>query len=201
MTQQQITQIPYSYVVAEATDKFGKVIPDELIKILEDEWLSTYNNMCNHAPNVLQFPDQGFTFLFDQVSANSSEAEDRLVAAYGCSTAQRKQRDKSRIRGFLGGGIEISGKGKFDKGHVLAHAIGGGLDINLFPQRPELNQGRSEAGKLYRQMEGYAAKNHGVFVFSRMIYEDESWAPTSLEYGIQLPEGKLWVEWFENYKA
>ncbi len=198
MPQQQTSQIPYKQVVAEATDPSGVVILKELIRILEDEWLSAYSDMCCHDPNVLQFPDQGFTFLFDQASANSSAAEDRLVAAYGCSTVQCKQRDNSRMRGFLGGGIEIPGKGKFDKGHVLAHVIGGGLDVNLFPQRPELNRGWSEAGKVYRRMEEYAANNPGTFVFSRMIYEDESWVPVSLEYGALLPDGKLWVEWFEN---
>ena len=125
MLQQQTSQIPYNQAITETTDLFGKVILEELIHFLEDEWLSTYCDMCNHDPNVLQFSDQGFTFLFDQASVNSNEVEDRLVAAYGYSIAQRKQRDKNRMRGFFGGGIEIPGKGKFDKGHVLAHAIGG----------------------------------------------------------------------------
>lgn len=174
------------------------LIIEELIRILEEEWISAYFDMCTHAANVLRFSDHGFTFIFDQASSNSNEAEDRLVVGYGLSTVQHKRRDESRMRGFLGGGIEIPGKGKFDKGHVLAHAIGGGLDVNLFPQRPELNRGRSEAGRVYRQMEKYATKNPETFVFSRMIYDDASWVPSSLEYGILLPEGRLWVEWFEN---
>lgn len=154
--------------------------------------------MCSHEPNVLQFLDQGFTFLFDQASASGTDAEDRLVVGYGSSTMQRKRRDASRIQGFLGGGIEIPGKGTYDKGHVLAHAQGGGLDVNLVPQRPDLNRGRSAAGKAYRRMEAYAANRPGTFVFSRLIYGDETWVPTSLEYGVLLAEGKLWVELFPN---
>jgi len=70
--------------------------------------------------------------------------------------------------------------------------------VNLFPQRPELNRGLSAAGKQYRQMETYAAKHPGTFVFSRLLYADATWVPVSLEYGILLPEAKLWVEQFAN---
>ena len=38
-----------------------------------------------------------------------------------------------------------------DKGHLLSHASGGELDINLFPHRRELNRGWSEEGKLFRE--------------------------------------------------
>jgi len=47
-------------------------------------------------------------------------------------------------------------------------------------------------------METYAVKHPGTFVFSRLLYADAMWVPVSLEYGIFLPEGKLWVEQFTN---
>lgn len=191
-------QIPYDRIVEAATDASGTAIIEELIRFLEDEWIATYYDMSSHAPNILQFPDHGYTFLYDQTSANPCDVDDRLVAAYGHSTQSEHKRDKSRIQGFLGGGIDIPGKGRFDKGHVLAHAMGGGLDVNLFPQRPELNRGRSEAGRVYRRMEKYAADHPGTFAFSRLIYSDNSWVPSFLEYGVLMPDGKLWVEWFEN---
>lgn len=102
------------------------------------------------------------------------------------------------MRGFLGGVIEIPGKGTFDKGHALAHAMGGGLDENLFPQNPELNRGRSPEGRIYRKMERYVAKHPGTFAFSRLIYDDSSWVPSSLEFGILMQTHELWVEWFQN---
>ncbi|MFA6445257.1 MAG: hypothetical protein WCV99_23215, partial [Sterolibacterium sp.] len=112
------------------------------IEPLIDDWLAAYDEMCRHAPNVLSFDDHGFTFLFDLASPKNPEADDRLVAAYGSSSPAPTRRDAARIRGFLGGGLDTPGKGRYDKGHALAHAIGGGLDANLFPQRPELNRGR-----------------------------------------------------------
>lgn len=198
MALEKAFQIPYAKAVMAATDSLGTIITEELIRILEDEWLATYCAMSSHGANVMQFLDQGFAFLYDQASANASDVDDRLVAAHGRSIQNERKRDKSRMRGFLGGGIDVPGKGKFDKGHVLANAMGGGLDVNLFPQRPELNQGRSEAGRVYRRMEQYAADHPGTFVFSRMIYTDNSWVPSSLEYGVLMPDGKLRVEWFEN---
>jgi hypothetical protein len=194
----QPLQIPYADIVATATNPSGTININELIQFLEDEWSATYYDMSSHNPCIMKFSDQGFTFLYDQASANTDDVDDRLVAAYGFSTANDHKRDSSRIQGFLGGGLDISGKGKFDKGHALAHAMGGGLDVNLFPQNPELNRGRSEAGKVYRKMEKFAADHPGTFVFSRLIYSNDSWVPTSLEYGVLKPDGELWVEWFEN---
>lgn len=194
----QPLQIPYADIVATATNPTGTINIDELIQFLEEEWHATYHDMSSHSPCVMKFSDQGFTFLYDQASANTDDVDDRLVAAYGLSAPNNHTRDKSRMKGFLGGGIDIPGKGKFDKGHVLAHGMGGGLDVNLFPQCPELNRGISEAGKVYRRMEKFAADHPGAFVFSRLIYSDNSWVPSSLEYGVLMPHGELWVEWFEN---
>ncbi len=191
-------QIPYPKLVEAATDPAGALVMDNLVQFVEDEWVATYYEMGSHIPMVLKFQDQGFTFLYDQSSANGSDVEDRLVAAYGWSIANGRKRDESRMKGFLGGGIDIPGKGKFDKGHVLAHSMGGGLEVNIFPQRPELNRGRSVAGRDYRRMEKYAAAHLGTFVFSRLIYSDLSWLPSSLEYGVLMQDNKLWVEWFEN---
>lgn len=182
---------------ARDTDTQGVIVIENLVKLLEDEWLAAYYDMSSHNPMVLQFPYQGFIYLFDQASANTSDVDDRLVAAYGISSKEKYKKDKNRQREFLGGGLDILGKGKFDKGHVIARSIGGGLDVNLVPQRSELNQGTSEAGKIYRRMEDHAEKHPGTFVFSRLIYNDDSWVPSALEYGI-MKDGRLWVEWFEN---
>ena len=57
--------------------------------------------------------------------------------------------------------------------------MGGGLDINLFPQVKATNR-----GGLWRKMERYCAANLGTFCFIHPIYRDQSWRPAALEYGI-----------------
>lgn len=173
---------------------------DALINALRDEWIGDYWDSTSHSPCICEIPINKTTFIFDQTSASTAEntVADRLVAAYGFSVKNKKKRDASRIRGFIGGRIDIPNKGTFDKGHALSHAMGGGLDINLFPQKPALNRGHSREGRTYRKMEKYAADHPGTFVFSRLFYTDNSWVPSALEYGVLMPDRVLWVERFEN---
>jgi hypothetical protein len=193
-----ISAIPYDKILVDFPPTANSLIDSKLISILEDVWLDRYRKASSHETNVLQFQDSGFIFLYDQTSSGNSGVEDRLVVGYGFSVHQDEKRDASRIRGLLGGGLEIPGKGTFDKGHVLAHSMGGGTSVNLFPQRPELNQPRSEKGKLYCRMERFAARNPNTFVFSRLWYSDDSWVPSAMEYGVLLPERRFWVEQFKN---
>ena len=198
MTDRELLSVPYERLVGEAADATGTVCLKRLTTGLSNAWVCAYTDACQHAPTIMEFQDGGFTFLFDQASLCSDSVEDRLVAAYGLSAVQQRPRDASRIRGFLGGRIEIPEKGVFDKGHVLAHGMGGGLDVNLFPQRLELNRGRSARGKIYRKMESYAVRHPGTLAFSHLIYSDESWVPAFLEYGVLMDGGKIWVERFAN---
>jgi hypothetical protein len=178
---------------------------DDLLKFLVEElpywWGAEYRKMIQHEAYILDVPDRGFNFLFDLTLANHDKndptrPDDRVVAAYGFSKAPESKRDASRIRGF--GAIGGLARGPMDKGHLMAHSMGGSLDINVFPQRPEVNRGRSDRGKIYRKMEKYAAAHPGTFVFSRPIYGDDTWVPHALEYGLLLPEPRFWVERFPN---
>jgi len=60
---------------------------------------------------------------------------------------------------------------RYDKGHMLPHSQGGGLDINLFLQKREINQGRSDEGKIFRRMENYAKDNVGTLTFIRFLFD------------------------------
>ena len=75
----------------------------------------------------------------------------------------------------------------FDKGHAMSHAQGG-LDggANYFPQARALNQGRSDAGRLWRAIETYLAANAGLFAFVRLIYASGDFGsmPVEVEYGL-----------------
>jgi hypothetical protein len=80
----------------------------------------------------------------------------------------------------------------------MAHAAGGGLDINLFHQDARLNRGWSPEGQRYRAMEKYCAGHEGTFFFSRPIYSDTSARPSELEFGILRHDITFRVELFRN---
>lgn len=128
---------------------------------------------------------------------------ERVVVAYGLSQPPAKGRDTSRMRGFPDVGRSFAARlgaaaPAADKGHFLAHAAGGELDMNLFPQRRDLNRGWSKEGKLYRRLERRIAGWPGTFHFHRPLYGDESWLPWRLELGVLLDDGEWWVERFAN---
>jgi hypothetical protein len=135
-------------------------------------------------------------FVFDHLF-------ERVTLAYAVSVEQLMKRDAGRMRGFPDPNVSaerILGAKAFsaDKGHFLGHASGGELDINLFPQRRELNRGWSEEGKEFRRMERYVAQHLGTFFYHRPIYDDETWVPRLLEYGV-LEEDVRWeVKTFAN---
>lgn len=167
---------------------------------LPQAWLSRYERMCIGPTNVLVVPAEGFDYLFDYSTdliargllPASPSREDRVVVAFGCSVRASAGRPASRIAGFPGS------DGRGDRGHFLAHASGGGADINLFHQELRLNRGRSPEGKLYRKMETYCAMHPGTFCFSRPLYTDEGARPVQIEFGLLRSDRTLWVEVFDN---
>lgn len=170
---------------------------ETIIRIMRDEmphtWIDRYHRMCEGPTNVLEVPLQGFAYLFDYCSELPGTArEDRAVAAYGISRATKHKRDASRLRGFPGSDE------RGDRGHLLAHSAGGGLEINVFHQDAYLNRGWSPQGKRYREMERYCADHEGTFFFSRLIYTDATARPAEIEFGVLMPDRTLWVEVFGN---
>jgi hypothetical protein len=124
----------------------------------------------------------------------------RVIVAFGFSSSNPAARDDSRLKGWLGRTRDRFGDG-FDKGHYIAHAIGGRVDrseLNVFQQRRDINRGWSSGGKAYVEMERYCARNPGTFLFSRPMYSDGSDCPFALEYGILRPDGTLQVRRFKN---
>jgi len=161
--------------------------------------------MTHTATNILQFKDNSFEFLFDfsselvtkGVVPRDQAVEDRVVAVFGRSRPSSRKRDASRMKGFLGPSSKVFAN-NYDKGHFIGHALGGGPDVNLFPQRKDINRGWSTRGRVFRAMERYCSKNSGTFFFLRPIYCDRSWRPCLIEYGLLTKAGDFWVEKFEN---
>ena len=108
--------------------------------------------------------------------------------------------NQGRLKGWVGPTESIYGE-NWDKGHFIAHSIGGAVDgaeVNVFVQRRDLNRGRSQEGRRYVEMENYCKLHAGTFCFSRPIYTDPSARPTFIEYGILLNGPRFWVECFDN---
>jgi hypothetical protein len=179
-------------------------VSDFLLHELPSCWQRIYEANCVHRPNLVRYEFPSFLYLFDYYSALeiagevgfNQSVQDRVVAVIGRSTPQHSPR-RGRRRLWAPPPEEIAGADR-DQGHFIAHAIGGGLEVNLFSQSRQLNQGRSAAGKLYRQMERYCLTHAGTLCFARPLYTDGSSLPGWLEFGLLRDNATLWIETFEN---
>lgn len=192
--------IDYAAGLRSLSDASLETIVQVIRAELPQAWIARYHRMCTGPTNVLEVPLATFSYLFDfcteLIDAGElppGAREDRAVVAYGIAQSAAASRDASRIRGFPGSDE------RGDRGHLVAHAAGGGLDLNVFHQDAYLNRGWSAQGKRYREMERYCAGNPGTFFFSRLIYADETARPAEVEFGILMPDKTLWVEAFENF--
>jgi len=116
---------------------------------------------------------------------NGEVLEGQTVAAFGISNTNVNPTNRKLMRSWIGQTSKVfsSYGNNYDKGHFIAHGFGGPIDVNLFPQRRDINRGWKPEGKPYRDMEKFVAANPGTFVFSRPIYNDLSFCPAKLEYG------------------
>lgn len=111
---------------------------------LPDHWRKSYISTAVRPTNIVRFPSGSFEYIFDIYSdletagevAFDQTVEDRVVAVFGMSVCPPEARAGSRIRGWLGETGEIVGATR-DRGHFIAHCIGGGLDLNVFSQGPQ----------------------------------------------------------------
>lgn len=174
---------------------------------LPSRWRQDYERMRLREMSLVCIRHNSFEFIYDNYSylevsgsVPYSLIEDRLVAVFGVSEPPVITRDDYRLKGWVGPTERTFGQG-CDKGHFIAHSVGGAVDrleVNVFIQRRDLNRGWSEQGKRYVTMEKYAAQHYGTFLFSRPLYEDQTSRPAFLEYGILKETGELWIDVFDN---
>lgn len=166
--------------------------------------LDSYKDTCEVAAEMVEIYMHTAVAIFDR-----GLEDERMVITYGLSTPPANDRDASRISRFPNPNVSVRkelGDEAFpaDRGHFIAHSAGGGININLFPHRSSLNRGHRDPdkadgqGKRYRSMERYAAQRPGTFLFHRPIYDDSTWIPHSLEYGVLVDDRSWWIETFEN---
>ncbi len=182
--------INYAAVMSALADMGAGEIEAALLETLPDLWCDAYARMSGGPVDIVEVPLDSYRYLFDL-------ARERVVVAYGLSAPNPAARDASRMQGWLGR-ISDRFRGRGDKGHIMSHRQGGGMDINLFPQRADVNRGRSEQGKLYRALERYCATHANTFCFSRLLYPDGGWIPDEIEYGVLAHTRRFHVERFTN---
>jgi len=171
---------------------------------LPSMWRELYLSSVMRPANIVRFDCGSFEYLCDlyfdlEVTgeiAFDQTIQNRVIGVVGTSTSVRKPRG-ARMKGWFWSTEEFIAANR-DRGHFIAHSIGGGLDVNVFWQDRNLNRGWSPEGKIFRQMETYCQEHPGTFCFSRPIYIDGSGVPRWLEFGILKDDVKLWVEMFDN---
>ncbi|MCB0553815.1 MAG: hypothetical protein KDD02_09715 [Phaeodactylibacter sp.] len=198
----------YKNILVPVINYSNEKIVTHLIENLPYLWVDTYCSQSNRLTDICLMSHGSFVYIFDDYASMEKKglvplhlaAESRVLAVFGKSSQQKLKRDDFRLRGWVGKTELFFGE-KWDKGHFIAHSIGGavdGLELNIFQQRRDLNRGWSSEGKIFRKMEKYCFENPGSFCFNRPIYLDQSSKPSFLEFGILRPDGKLWVEFFDN---
>jgi hypothetical protein len=175
----------------------GRPVPPALCDWEDDidRWCDEYRAVFGRC-SIVEVNLKSSVYLFDL-------CHERVLLAYGVSMRPPQARDRNRQRRFpdVNVGIEARlGDDAFpnDRGHFLSHASGGELDINLFPQRRELNRGWSDQGKTFRRIEHYVAKRPGTFHAHRACYDDDTWTPAILEYRVLIDDTTWWIETFAN---
>lgn len=170
--------------------------PAELGDALRERWLAEYAEATPWPPQVDEIGLGELTYLFDSAPAmHGFDGDDRVVGVWGRATPAPEPRDRSRQRGFLPFPDRWSRAG-FDRGHFVAHGLGGGMDMNFFPQRADLNRGISAEGRRWRELEAIALR-HRALLFVRPLYDGPTWVPARLEFGVYA-DGRLAAEMFDN---
>ena len=198
----------YEAILERARNEAGADFVGAFARELVQEWRDIYEAMSQRVTNIVRFQCGTFEYIYDDYASLETTGrvpydpvtEARLVAVSGYSAVQGKSRDDFRLKGWSGANETTIGR-QWDKGHFIAHSIGGAVDraeVNVFVQLRALNRGWSKEGKLYREMEGYCEAHPGTFCFSRPTYEDQTARPAFIEFGLVKQDGSLWVERFSN---
>jgi hypothetical protein len=138
---------------------------------LIDVCLADYRSAPNVSAEIVETSSSNFSYLFDVAS-------ERLIAAYGVSKGKHAaKRDSGRMRGS-----PLGGPKGYHRGHAIPHTLGGPLDINLVPQKGEVNIGK------FRLLEIQAVNTPGAFYFTYWKYPpSDSQRPIGVYQGLLIP--------------
>jgi hypothetical protein len=149
---------------------------------ISSAWSAQYQRECKGQTELVEVDIGSLTYLFDV-------AQGRVVGVYGTSAPANEPRPESRIRGHPS---YNNTERQTDRGHLAAHTIGGGADINLAAQDHALN-----ISKAWRDFERYGQKNPGTFFAVQVEYANDQDRPSGFVYGI-VRDGQFEHQQFDN---
>ena len=165
-------------------------LPDLLLAFWQDDYIRTHGR----SEMVLVHLDgegSSFTYLFDVT-------RQRVIGSAGLPAFVKHERDKNRMAGH-----PLANSDTYDRGHLLAHSLGGGADINLVPQLSKVNRGGFK--RIEGRVRGLASRNIQCVYFVRPDYPIESTPagtatqlPSCIEQGVIGKSGDLTYDRFEN---
>jgi hypothetical protein len=170
------------YEVIKNDREQGRLDERALCSRLTDQWAAAYRAQASGKTELVEVDLGALTYLFDIAAA-------RVVAVYGRSVPTAAARPAARMRGFP---LPAATGDSLVRGHLVAHAIGGGTDMNLVPQSAALN-----VSGTWRRLERLAQSHPGTFVAVEVRYADESQTPSGFTY-VVIADGHLVVEHFAN---
>lgn len=148
-----------------------------------DEWIAGYREAVGAEREIREVTIGTYRYVFD-AGGTGLDAE-RVIGVYGVSTLPNAPADRNYMAGFPD--VKRAHSQKVEKGHVIAHSIGGTeMGINLAPQSRLLNRGK---GSEWRAQEIYCQQNPGSFLFVRFEYVDASDEPYMATMGVLKPNG------------
>lgn len=180
-----LTRDTYRYLAASCSSgDLIKDIPTKLVPLWCDEYYFD-NPRAELAEVDIDESGTSFTYLFD-IDLQ------RNIVAFGVPIFSKHRRDANRMAGH-----PLSAGSKFHRGHLMAHSIGGGTDINLVPQLGKLNIG--EFRVLERRVRDLAKQNLRCLYFVRAIYTNKPQTPAMFEQCIIFPSGMIDYALHRNY--
>jgi hypothetical protein len=150
--------------------------------VLASAWAAEYRLLMPTA-ELVEVDLGTLTYLFDLVVV-------RTLGVYGRSAPTTAPRPAARLRGHPS--YNRRGQPPTDRGHLAAHTIGGGADINLVAQDHLLNVSGG-----WRSFERYAQRHPGTpfGVQARYLANDDR--PRSFVYSM-IREGRFVYREFKN---
>lgn len=158
----------------------GLIDEDDLARALSTGWAANYLS-DGAAAELVEVNQEKLTYMFDI-------AAQRVIGVHGRTVPTSSQRPTSRMRGFP----LPPNRSDVIRGHLAAHTLGGGTDINLIPQNASLNISRQ-----WRRLERLAQSNPGCFIAVEATYDNEPQTPAELTY-LVAANGTLMFERFKN---
>ncbi len=171
---------------AVVTSLLGPNLVADLGNALLPLWMQ--DTIATHGPTdftIVHLREHGSSqdYLFDIT-------RQRAVAAFGIPIYVADQRDASREAGYpMRSTRERVGAGRtkpyFVKGHLIAHSLGGGMDINFVPQLRRTNGGQFRV--LENQAKALAQAGVQAFYFVYCIYPRDA-NPRNIDVPKQLQQ-------------